>query len=209
MQLFSIFLIVFFALPAVAQEVGEYPFDSISRAIEKGDDCPEVELVDYAGTHVKFSKSVKLERGFVTKMVEFEKVIQQEAERVFGAKVDELVHRGGYRCRPVTGRKSKWSEHAFGNALDIASFRIGKKRVAFGKHWRVDDRRSEFLHSVVRRAVDEKLFRIILGPGDPGHETVLHVDFGTSWYVRVDLPDRGTEESDEEGVIADTLTNVE
>lgn len=189
MRIFSLFMLILVASPASAQELGEYPFDSIERAIGDRTDCPEVELVEYAGTHVKFSQPVKLDRRFVPKMVAFEEVLQAEAKRVFGSKVAVLNHRGGFRCRPVTGKKSKWSEHAFGNALDIVSFEVDEKKIAFGKHWRTNDDRSEFLQAIVRRAIDEKLFRIILGPGDPGHEKVLHVDWGTSWYVRVDLPE--------------------
>jgi hypothetical protein len=184
--------------PSPAPAVGDYKFDSHPRSIsESGRECPDVDLVEHTGEFIAYNRGITVDAAFRPKLVAFERVVAEEARAVFGEEPRELIHRGGYRCRPVTGSRSKWSEHAFGNAIDIAGFAFGTGDDAFvvdvGDDWRETSgeagRRAEFLHRIVRRAIDERLFRIILGPGDPGHEELLHLDYGTSWYVRVELPE--------------------
>lgn len=199
------------APPGSEPPIGDYAHDGHARTIaDTGRECPKVKVVEHAGEHVPYDKPIEVDENFVPKLIAFEKVVVAEAKAVFGQAPSELIHRGGYRCRPVTGSKSKWSEHAFGNAIDIAGFAFGEGDERFivdvGDDWRQKSgeagKRAEFLHRIVHRAIHERLFRIILGPGDPGHEELLHLDFGTSWYVRVELPEDVEVTSEGEAVTA-------
>ncbi len=180
-------------LRAQSSPVGTYSLDDRPRKIAKADaECPDVEVIESMGKVIPYQRAFEATPSFHVKMRAFARMAREEGRAILGEELTGIIHRGGYRCRPVTGRTSKWSEHAFGNAIDIAGFRFGEGkgavRVDVGEHWRATGAHAayaQFLHAVVRRAIDERYFRIVLGPGDPGHEELLHLDWGTSWYVRV------------------------
>ncbi|HEY6633691.1 MAG TPA: extensin family protein, partial [Rhizobiaceae bacterium] len=50
-------------------------------------------------------------------------VVSPAAEKAYGQKLKSISHASAYVCRPRAGTQ-KLSEHAFGNALDIASFTL-------------------------------------------------------------------------------------
>lgn len=50
--------------------------------------------------------------------------VQPLAETLLGRQVDRIKHMGIYNCRRIGGGDSgNWSEHATGNAIDIAAYR--------------------------------------------------------------------------------------
>lgn len=101
--------------------------------------------------------------------------ISPEAERIFGSPLAGVSQASAYVCRTRHGQ-SKISEHALGNALDLAAFRLkdgtGIEVKAYGP---AEPLRSRFLRSLRARACGP--FKTVLGPGsDADHALHLHLD---------------------------------
>jgi hypothetical protein len=103
--------------------------------------------------------------------------VQPAAYRYFGRPVVEIRQIASYGCRGRNGnRYGNISEHAFGNALDIAGFRLaGGQDISVMKGWRGTPRERAFLQAVFAGACAE--FYTVLGPGsDRYHYNHIHVD---------------------------------
>lgn len=104
--------------------------------------------------------------------------VQPAAYRYFGRPVVGLRQIASYGCRGRNGNNyGNISEHAFGNALDIASFRLaGGEEISVAKGWwRGSQRERAFLQAVIAGACAE--FYTVLGPGsDRYHYNHIHVD---------------------------------
>jgi hypothetical protein len=97
------------------------------------------------------------------------------AERIFGSPIASIRQASAYVCRDRHGT-SKISEHAFGNAVDIAEFVLKDKTVIEVKDYGDSDpKRTAFLNEVRQAACGP--FRTVLGPGaDADHSLHLHFD---------------------------------
>jgi hypothetical protein len=104
-------------------------------------------------------------------------VVQPAAQRHFGRGVTRIHHVGGYTCRAVAGTR-KWSQHAFGNAIDVIGFDLADgTRISVGRDWRARGPRSAFLQEVARNAC--RVFTVVLSPAyDRAHQDHLHLDIG-------------------------------
>lgn len=104
--------------------------------------------------------------------------VQPAAYRQFGMPVVEVKQMASYSCRGRnSSRRGRLSEHSFGNALDIAGFRLADGQViTVVKGWRHGSpRESAFLQEVFAGACAE--FYTVLGPGsDRYHYNHIHVD---------------------------------
>ena len=109
--------------------------------------------------------------------------IQPAARRQLGASVIGIENASSYACRRRNNASAgKMSEHALGNALDIAEFKFEKKaRIAVVGGWAgfqgsvPASRRSKFLRQARKGACAH--FNTVLGPGsDVFHKTHFHVD---------------------------------
>ena len=104
--------------------------------------------------------------------------VQKAAYRHFGKPVVELKQISSYSCRGRNGRRrGPLSEHAYGNAIDIAAFRFSDgTQVSVAKGWwRGTPRERAFLRDVFAGACDE--FYTVLGPGsDRYHYNHFHMD---------------------------------
>ena len=104
--------------------------------------------------------------------------VQPAAYRYFGRPVVEIKQIASYGCRGRNG--DRWgaiSEHAFGNALDIAGFRFasGQEISVLNGWWQGTPRERAFLQAVFAGACAE--FYTVLGPGsDRYHYNHIHVD---------------------------------
>lgn len=100
-------------------------------------------------------------------------VVQPAATNIMGTKLSGVIHASAYVCRP-RHNGGKLSEHAFGNALDIASFTFTDgSRIDVAPQ--PDEKQGKFLDHVREAACGP--FKTVLGPGsDPDHETHLHLD---------------------------------
>jgi hypothetical protein len=107
----------------------------------------------------------------------FASVVQPAALRWFGAPVAEIKQISAYSCRGMNGNpNAKISEHAFGNALDIASFTLADGRTISVKNgWRGLPEEQGFLRDVQGAACDQ--FTTVLAPGsNVYHYDHIHVD---------------------------------
>ena len=107
-----------------------------------------------------------------------EKVVQPDAQARFGQSVAQIDTMGSYSCRGMNGQVgARISEHAFGNAIDIAGFRLADgRRITVVHDWtRGDDQSQAFLRDVHAGACET--FTTVLGPGaNVFHYNHIHVD---------------------------------
>ncbi|MDC7984365.1 extensin family protein, partial [Rhodoplanes sp. TEM] len=109
--------------------------------------------------------------------------VQPAAQRWFRQPVVEIKQISAYSCRGMNGNpRARISEHAFGNALDIASFRLADGHVITIKGgWRGTPEEQGFLRDVQVSACE--LFSTVLAPGS----NVFHYD-----HIHVDLMRRSS-----------------
>ena len=109
--------------------------------------------------------------------------VQPAAMRWFGARVVEIRQISAYSCRGMNGNSyAHISEHAFGNALDIAGFTLADGRhISVKDGWKGLPEEQGFLHDVQATACQQ--FTTVLAPGS----NVYHYD-----HIHVDLMRRAS-----------------
>jgi hypothetical protein len=109
--------------------------------------------------------------------------VQPSAQRWFGARVVEIKQISAYSCRGMNGNPSAHiSEHAFGNALDIAAFTLADgRRITVKDGWKGMPEEQGFLRDVQAAACQQ--FSTVLAPGS----NVYHYD-----HIHVDLMRRAS-----------------
>jgi hypothetical protein len=104
--------------------------------------------------------------------------VQRAAYRYYGKPVVGIMQIASYGCRGRNGSHTgPLSEHAYGNAIDIAGFRFagGEEVTVVKGWWRGTPRERAFLQDVFAGACAE--FYTVLGPGsDRYHYNHFHVD---------------------------------
>jgi hypothetical protein len=103
--------------------------------------------------------------------------VQPAAQRWFGARVVEIKQISAYSCRGMNGdSRAHISEHAFGNALDIAAFTLADGRqVSVKDGWKGMPEEQGFLRDVQAAACQQ--FTTVLAPGSNAyHYDHIHVD---------------------------------
>ncbi len=103
--------------------------------------------------------------------------VQPAAQRWFGARVVEIKQISAYSCRGMNGNANAHiSEHAFGNALDIAAFTLADgRRITVKDGWNGMPEEQGFLRDVQAAACRE--FNTVLAPGSNAyHSDHIHVD---------------------------------
>ena len=101
--------------------------------------------------------------------------VQPAALHWFGSPVTAIHQIGGYSCRGMVG-DSGVSEHAFGNALDIAGFTLADgRKITVKDGWHGSAEEQGFLHDVQLYACET--FTTVLAPGyNVYHYDHIHVD---------------------------------
>jgi hypothetical protein len=109
--------------------------------------------------------------------------VQPSAMRWFGARVVEIKQISAYSCRGMNGNsRAHISEHAFGNALDIAAFTLADgRRITVKDGWKGMAEEQGFLRDVQGAACQQ--FNTVLAPGS----NVYHYD-----HIHVDLMRRSS-----------------
>ncbi len=103
--------------------------------------------------------------------------VQPAAVRWFGQPVVEVKQISAYSCRGMNGNpRAHISEHAFGNALDVAAFTLADgRKVTVREGWRGLPEERGFLREVHAAACQQ--FSTVLGPGsNVYHYDHLHLD---------------------------------
>ncbi|MGO8912600.1 MAG: extensin family protein [Bradyrhizobium sp.] len=109
--------------------------------------------------------------------------VQPAAQRWFGVRVVEIKQISAYSCRGMNGdSRAHISEHAFGNALDIAAFTLADGRhVTVKDGWHGLPEEQGFLRDIEAAACQQ--FTTVLAPGS----NVYHYD-----HIHVDLMRRAS-----------------
>jgi len=129
--------------------------------------------------HLTLNNSLIVTCSMALALQKFEsELLQVLAMGYFNQKVIGLNHMGSYNCRPMRGYKNLLSEHAFANAVDIASFKLSSGEViSVKKHWRDAGVKSKFLRDLAKRSC--RLFTAVLTPDfDRKHADHFHFDQG-------------------------------
>jgi hypothetical protein len=103
--------------------------------------------------------------------------VQPAAMRWFGQPVAEIKQISAYSCRGMNGQVgAKISEHAFGNALDIAAFTLADgRKVVVRTAWNGAPEEQGFLRDIQSAACEQ--FTTVLAPGsNMFHYDHIHVD---------------------------------
>ncbi len=116
--------------------------------------------------------------------------VQPAALARFGSPVVGIRQMSAYACRNVNGSaRGDLSEHAFGNALDVAAFELADGRViTVLRGWSGSQAERDFLREVHATAC--QYFTTVLGPGVEQHGDHFHLDLahhnanGTSRYCQ-------------------------
>ena len=191
-----------------------YPLDSLPRKVAPRGPmrCPKVEMVDYRGDAVRISPSARVFTGFRDRLMKFERVVQEVGIEVYGRAPLRIVNLGTYTCRRMAAHPDWLSEHGLGNAIDVEGFDFGPlpkgaalpaglhKSLAAGfeirlqRHWKAKDGiagvHARFLKTLARRLIGRKdIFRVLLGPGYPGHSSHFHFDM--DYFRMVQIFDEG------------------
>jgi hypothetical protein len=103
--------------------------------------------------------------------------VQPAALRWFGQPVSEIKQISAYSCRGMNGNpNANISEHAFGNALDIAAFTLADgRKIDVRTGWEGAPAEQGFLRDVESAACEQ--FTTVLAPGSNAyHYNHIHVD---------------------------------
>ena len=110
----------------------------------------------------------------------------ENANRVALARLDSEIrsvrHLGAYSCRRLYGRsEGAWSEHATGNAIDIAGFTLEDgTEISVLADWNGSGVKATFLREARNAACDD--FATVLGPDyNAAHRDHFHFDQAARW----------------------------
>ena len=102
--------------------------------------------------------------------------VQPAAFVYFGMPIVEIKQISSYSCRTRNNKRgAELSEHAFGNALDIAGFKLANGRtISVKSGWRGARDERAFLREIYATAC--RTFKTALGPGAAYHSDHFHLD---------------------------------
>ncbi len=185
-----------------------YPLDQAMREVPTRGKltCERGHLVRYAGEALKYRKAVLVHPAFKERLRRLEAIAKEVAIEIYGRAPKAIVHMGTYNCRRIRSMPHLMSEHALGNAIDVAGFDfaplhkdilppegLSKRhrrafKVRMKKHWDAsgrDARHAHFLKTLARRVTKAQVFRVALGPAWPGHHDHFHFDMAPYTLVKI------------------------
>ncbi|WP_421722824.1 extensin family protein [Bauldia sp.] len=150
--------------------------DAIVEEIECGMDFP-LEVSALSSSTVVVSPKATIGCPLTDKLEDWiAGSVQPAAQSKFGSKVVEIKQISAYACRKRNNFGKEFSEHAFGNALDIAGFKLANGReFSIAGGWKGDAQEQAFLREVFAGACER--FTTTLGPGSNIlHYNHIHMD---------------------------------
>lgn len=125
------------------------------------------------------NRPVTMSCNLVSRLDEFERdVVQPAARSEFGERIARIDHLGAYACRANTEMRGRFSEHAFGRAIDISGFRLADgTTIKVERDWSGSGAKRAFLHRVAKGAC--RYFSVVLTPdSNADHYNHFHLDIG-------------------------------
>ena len=117
-----------------------------------------------------------------------QQIVQTAALEFFQQPVTGIEHYGSYNCRRMYGQANgRWSQHATGNAIDIAGFILKNgERISIKRDWKNAGQKSNFLKAIRDGACD--VYATVLSPEyNAAHADHFHFDQAqrgkTGWGV--------------------------
>jgi hypothetical protein len=187
-----------------------YVLDPIERLIGAGAriECDSSGMVNHRGELLPYQSAVRVNPAFRERLVRFEQVVIDVATEVYGRAPARLRHFGAYVCRSTRNHSYRMSEHALGNAIDVAGFDFARAKkqeplavglpselrgpfqIRVARHWKARDGKpaaavhSRFLHELAARLSDRSdIFRGMIGPSRSDHSDHFHLDMSPWRYV--------------------------
>jgi hypothetical protein len=145
--------------------------------------CPIYDPIRLRAADIPLSRPALMGCDLALAIDRFDReVVAPAARRYFNVTVKSVRHFGTYSCRGRPG--GEWSEHAKGNAIDIAGFLLDDGTSISVEHdWGGSGKKRDFIHAVARGACD--VFQMVLTPNsNRDHYNHLHLDIGP--YKRCD-----------------------
>lgn len=152
----------------------EFEETKAKRDDKLGCSLPYPLMLKKLGNSVEIAPDAELDCAMAETMARFVKdVVGPAAKAGLGQELRSVSQASGYVCRPRNG-SSKLSEHAFGNALDIAAFTLADDTVIeVGKT--TSPPQAKLIDQIRKAACGP--FKTVLGPGsDADHALHLHLD---------------------------------
>jgi len=103
--------------------------------------------------------------------------LRRPAREELGRRVVGINHLGSFSCRGVNGG-GRLSQHALGQAIDIAGFRLSDgSTVSVERDWSEPGTKRQFLQELAHRACG--YFSVVLTPdSNAEHYNHIHLDIG-------------------------------
>src|SRR5919201_5541681 len=127
--------------------------------------CQVDTAVKISRIHAAFNHPATMSCALADRLDEFERdVVQPLALDDLGSRATRVDHLGSYSCRRQNSRTAgRWSQHALGQAIDIAGFRLSDgTSVSVERDWNAPGAKGQFLRQLARQAC--RYFSVVLTP---------------------------------------------
>ncbi|MCK6589527.1 MAG: extensin family protein [Polyangiaceae bacterium] len=155
----------------------------------KGCGIPHGVILTKGPTGITYAGPLMIDCSLALALPSIEKVIQEEAVKHLGEPITRITTLGSYSCRSVRGWKERISQHAIGNALDMAAFSTkGGVKASVMRDYEMGVEspakpRGRFLRAIYRRLWSEGDVARVLGPEwDAAHRDHFHLDRGLRFW---------------------------
>ena len=159
-----------------AEAVSYRPVDSPDASDSR---CRVDTAVRVSRLEAALSRPATMSCAMASRLDEFEReAVQPLARSELDRRVVRIDHLGSFACRANTSRPSRLSQHALGQAIDIAGFRLADgSRVSVEHDWSDTSGKGVFLHRLAAKAC--RYFSVVLTPdSNADHYNHLHFDIG-------------------------------
>lgn len=158
---------------------------------KNGCGIPHAVVVSKGPTGITYDPPITVDCSLARALESVERIVQEEAETHLHSRITRIGNLGGFACRPRNSRRgASLSAHAFGSAVDIASFHPQKGTPAIivrdyaepKRPTPAQEDRRNFLHAVFRRLRRGADLTYAVGPDfNASHRDHFHLDRG-GWH---------------------------